>query len=102
MITLTLKDPNQCRINSGANVVIKGRMVCFHNVGIQMEYLIIAGVIAGSYWIDRESRSVQLILYNGIGVPFTYEIVIGDMFFELFPDARDWWGEYFFRLHYAG
>jgi len=102
MITLSLKDLNQCRINSGANVVIRERVVCFHNVGIQMEFLIIAGVIAGSYWIDRENRSVQLILYNVVGTSFTYEIVIGDMFFELFPDARDWWGEYFFRLHYAG
>jgi hypothetical protein len=101
MIVLNLKDANQCRINSGTKVCLRERHVVFENLGIQLQLYVIANIVTGYYWIDRDNRSVQLILYNEIGGCFTYEVVLGDNFFELFPEARDWWGDYFFRLHYA-
>jgi hypothetical protein len=101
MVVLNLNDPNQARINSKAVVSIRERHVVFNNFGIEVQYLIIGGIIGGSYWIDRDNRSVQLLLQNEIGAVFTTEIVLGDLFFELFPEAKDWWGDYFFRLHYA-
>jgi hypothetical protein len=102
MIVLNLKDPNQIRINSRCMVQVKDRHVVFNNFGIESQYRVIGGIVGGSYWIDRDNRSVQLLLQNHFGAIFTNEIVLGDLFFELFPEAKDWWGDYFFRLHYAG
>ncbi len=102
MILLNLKDPNQIRINSRCGVSIREQHVVFNNLGIEAQYRIIGGIVGGSYWIDRDNRSVQLLLQSQIGAVFTTEVVLGDLFFELFPEAKDWWGDYFFRLHYAG
>lgn len=101
MVVLNLKDPNQIRINSRCSVAIRERHVVLNNFGVEAQYRIIGGIVGGSYWIDRENRSVQLLLQSQIGAVFTTEIVLGDLFFELFPEAKDWWGDYFFRLHYA-
>ena len=103
MIVLSLQDQRQDRINSGAKVEIWDRLVFIRNN--HTEFLINSGIgvgiVAGTYWLDRDFRSVQLLLYSGVDTAFTYELILGDKFFELFPEASDWWGDYFFRLHYS-
>lgn len=102
MFFLSLKDSRQLPLVNGTLISVTGDLLVIINGNFEKKIrLPYNNFTSGNYWIDSTSKLmlVELCL-NGQFVSM-FNVSLGSEFDQIFPNAGNNWGAYFFKLHYS-
>lgn len=102
MFFLSLKDSRQLPLVNGTLISVAGDLLVINNGNFEKQIRLPNYIFtSGNYWIDSTGKIMLVELYQNGEFVSMYNISLGGEFDQIFPNAGNNWGAYFFKLHYS-